>query len=62
MAMAPAPGRVVAFLEGGYDLDALTECVAATATTLAGSPASPDVPTSGGPGLEVVREVAARVR
>jgi acetoin utilization deacetylase AcuC-like enzyme len=62
MAMAPAPERVVAFLEGGYDLDALAASVEATVTTLAGSPTAPDAPTSGGPGLDVVREVAARRR
>ena len=30
LAFAPAPGRLVAFLEGGYDLDALRASVAAT--------------------------------
>jgi acetoin utilization deacetylase AcuC-like enzyme len=54
---APAPGRVIAFLEGGYDLDALTTSTAATigALTGAGRPAEP--PTSGGPGTDVVRRL-----
>ena len=62
VARVHAGGRVVSCLEGGYDLDALAASVEATVTTLAGSPTAPDAPTSGGPGLDVVREVAARRR
>jgi acetoin utilization deacetylase AcuC-like enzyme len=57
---APRPGRVVAFLEGGYDLAALRESATATVATLAG--AMPTLgPTSGGPGREVVA-VVTRIR
>jgi acetoin utilization deacetylase AcuC-like enzyme len=52
-ALAPA-GRLVAFLEGGYDLDALRDSVAATATALLGRPVRPEPPTAGGPGGTVV--------
>jgi acetoin utilization deacetylase AcuC-like enzyme len=55
--LAPAPGRVVAFLEGGYDLGALRASVAATAGVLAGADATisdDERPTSGGPGRDVV--------
>jgi acetoin utilization deacetylase AcuC-like enzyme len=55
MALAPAPGRVVVFLEGGYDLGALRDGVAATVRVLTGEPARPaEAPTSGGPGAAVV--------
>jgi acetoin utilization deacetylase AcuC-like enzyme len=64
-------GRTVMFLEGGYDLQALTHCAAATVAALAGS--TPDVrdrpdladelrPTSGGPGAAVVDGVSRRRR
>ena len=53
---APVPGRVVVFLEGGYDLVALRDSVAATVGTLAGTPIRPEPATSGGPGR---RSVAA---
>jgi acetoin utilization deacetylase AcuC-like enzyme len=55
---APAPGRYAAFLEGGYDLDALQRSVAATASAMAGVAADTEPPTSGGPGLETVALVA----
>lgn len=58
--LAPGPGRVVVFLEGGYDLHALRDGVAATASALLGQPARPEPPTSGGPGREMV-VAAARV-
>jgi acetoin utilization deacetylase AcuC-like enzyme len=54
---APAPGRLVAFLEGGYDLEALRASASATASVLAGGHAATgddERPTSGGPGREVV--------
>jgi acetoin utilization deacetylase AcuC-like enzyme len=47
-------GRVVAMLEGGYDLQALADCTAAALAALAGDVHEPEVPTSGGPGREVV--------
>ena len=62
-ALVPA-GRTVAFLEGGYDLAALTSSTTACVTALAGADAGlPDDerPTSGGPGREVPLAVA-RIR
>jgi acetoin utilization deacetylase AcuC-like enzyme len=54
-ALAPRPGRLVVFLEGGYDLTALRDGVAATLRTLVGEPAEPaEAPTAGGPGRTVV--------
>jgi len=58
---APAPGRVVALLEGGYDLDALGRSVTATVAALAGVDHDPEPATNGGPGREAV-EYAARVQ
>jgi acetoin utilization deacetylase AcuC-like enzyme len=52
-----APARTVLFLEGGYDLEALTASVAATCSTLAGEHHRPEPATSGGPGLEEVARV-----
>jgi acetoin utilization deacetylase AcuC-like enzyme len=54
LALGPA-GRTVAFLEGGYDLDALRDSVSATASGLIGETVQPEPPTGGGPGLTVVR-------
>jgi acetoin utilization deacetylase AcuC-like enzyme len=55
VALAPAPGRVVVFLEGGYDLTALTDCVASTLPVLLGAPSAPtEAPTAHGPGRQVV--------
>lgn len=51
--LAPA-GRCIAFLEGGYDLAALAACAGACVAALAGQRWSPEGPTSGGPGGEVV--------
>jgi len=68
---APRDGRLVLFLEGGYDLDALRVSVAASLGALVGADAggadvggadvggagvAPQPPTSGGPGAESVRE------
>jgi acetoin utilization deacetylase AcuC-like enzyme len=53
-------GRRVAFLEGGYDLEALALCVAATVSALAGEELRPETATYGGPGREVVEEVQRR--
>jgi acetoin utilization deacetylase AcuC-like enzyme len=51
---APGPARTVAFLEGGYDLDALRASTAATISAFAGIPAESERPTAGGPGREAV--------
>ena len=60
-ALAPVAGRVVVFLEGGYDLDALRDCVAATLPALLGQPAdASERETVDGPGQQVVD--AARER
>jgi acetoin utilization deacetylase AcuC-like enzyme len=48
-------GRTIAFLEGGYDLEALRDSVAATASALVAAPTRPEPATSGGPGRHVVR-------
>jgi acetoin utilization deacetylase AcuC-like enzyme len=51
---APAPGRLVLFLEGGYDLDALTTSVGASLAAVLDAPYRPEPATSGGPGAKVV--------
>jgi len=61
MSFAPRPGRVVAYLEGGYDLAALRRSAGATVAALAGRAWMPEPMTSGGPGREAVA-VAARLR
>jgi len=53
---APGPGRLALFLEGGYDLDALRASVSSTLGVLIGAPDAGGPPTSGGPGLEQVRQ------
>ena len=60
MALAPAAGRTIAFLEGGYDLDALTSSAAASVAALDGVDLRPEPPTTGGPGRDVV-EAARRI-
>jgi len=52
------PGRVVAFLEGGYDLDALERCTAATLAALAGHDHRPEPVTAGDRGRDVVAAAA----
>jgi acetoin utilization deacetylase AcuC-like enzyme len=57
---APRDGRVLAFLEGGYDLDALRSSVAAALSAWGGNDAfggDAEPPTSGGPGVEAIDEV-----
>ena len=49
-----APRRLVVFLEGGYDLDALRDCTAETVSTLLGSPDRVEPATANGPGRTVV--------
>jgi acetoin utilization deacetylase AcuC-like enzyme len=51
---APRPGRLVVFLEGGYDLGAVRASVSATFAALTGAGDSWEHPTSGGPGIEQV--------
>ncbi|MGH9188159.1 MAG: histone deacetylase family protein, partial [Acidimicrobiales bacterium] len=47
-------GRCIAFLEGGYDLEALARSAQACVSALAGAPERPEPATSGGPGRDVV--------
>jgi acetoin utilization deacetylase AcuC-like enzyme len=57
--LVPA-GRVVAFLEGGYDLDALAGSAAAFVGALVDEPFRPEASTSGGPGrgaLDAARRI-----
>lgn len=63
MALVP-PGRRIAFLEGGYDLDALAASSGACVAALAGESWVPrgEEPTSGGPGRSVVAAVSAHVQ
>jgi acetoin utilization deacetylase AcuC-like enzyme len=56
--LAPQRGRVVAYLEGGYDLDALARSSAATIASLAGESWRPEAASNGGPGREAVERVA----
>jgi len=55
---APRPGRLLAFLEGGYDLEALALSVGATASAWVGETYRPERPTSGGPGRDRVSALA----
>lgn len=54
-------GRTVVFLEGGYDLDAVRDCVAATLPVLVDEPSrATERPTTGGPGGDVVDAAVER--
>ena len=53
------PGRRIAFLEGGYDLEALADSAAAAVAALAGGTWRPEPATGGGPGSEVAAAAAA---
>ncbi|HUF33645.1 MAG TPA: histone deacetylase [Acidimicrobiales bacterium] len=53
LSFAP-PGRRIAFLEGGYDLQALADSAGAFAAALTGADHRPEAATSGGPGRHVV--------
>jgi len=55
---APAQRRIV-FLEGGYDLGALTETAAAVMCTLVDAPLDTETQTNGGPGAHVIDEAVA---
>ena len=56
-ALAPE-GRRIAFLEGGYDLDAVAASTGACVGALAGVDHRPEEPTSGGPGGDAVMAAA----
>ena len=47
-------GRRIAFLEGGYDLDALRDSTEAALGALAGERVHVEAPSGGGPGRDVV--------
>ena len=49
-----SPGRRIAFLEGGYDLDALGVSTAACVGAMIGETTEAEAPTQGGPGQHVV--------
>ena len=59
---APGPGRVVLFLEGGYDLGALRTSTAATIGALVGASSGSEPPTHGGPGPAYVQRLDAERR
>ncbi len=60
--LAPA-SRLIAFLEGGYDLAALRDSTAACLAALEGEIFSPEASTAGGPGYaEIAAAVATRRR
>ena len=61
MSLVPA-GHRLAFLEGGYDLEALARSAGACVAGLAGVSYRPEPSTSGGPGASVVEEVVAQRR
>ena len=58
MALVPA-GRRLAFLEGGYDLEALAASAGACVAGLGGVSFRPEPASSGGPGAEVVQAARA---
>ena len=59
--LGPGPGRLALFLEGGYDLRAVQDSVAASLAALMGLDYRPESATSGGPGMSAV-DVALRVQ
>jgi len=63
--LAPGPGRVALFLEGGYDLDAVRRSVAAAVSAVTGGGHRPEPASSGGPGsgvVDAVKELHRRAR
>ncbi len=60
MALVPE-SRVVMFLEGGYDLDALSRSAAACVAAMADADHNSEPQTSGGPGRDVVEEARHRL-
>jgi acetoin utilization deacetylase AcuC-like enzyme len=59
--LAP-PGRRIAFLEGGYDLDALAACTAACVAALAGETLRPEPASGAGPAGAHALEVVSAAR
>lgn len=57
LGLAPRSGRLILFLEGGYDLTALETCTTAVVATLAGVSSAPAAPSTGGAGAARVREL-----
>ncbi len=53
------PGRCIAFVEGGYDLDAIAASTTASVAALVGESRGVESPTSGGPGRDDVARIAA---
>lgn len=53
------PGRRIVFLEGGYDLEALTNSSAACLAALVGESHRPEAASNGGPGDQVIDAVLA---
>jgi acetoin utilization deacetylase AcuC-like enzyme len=51
-------GRRLVFLEGGYDLQALSDSTGATLATMVGESFRPEPATGGGPGHHIVDAVA----
>lgn len=60
LSIAP-PGRRIVFLEGGYDLAAVSETSAAVLSTIVGQQFETEAPTSGGPGHDQIDRVAAHL-
>ena len=54
MDCAPRAGRVVFFLEGGYDLRAVRTSIRATLSEALGAPHEDEAPSKGGPGADLV--------
>ncbi len=57
-----APGHRIAFLEGGYDLRALSMSTAACVAALAGEVLRPEAPTGRGPVGDLAEEIVRRAR
>jgi acetoin utilization deacetylase AcuC-like enzyme len=56
---APKPGRLVLFLEGGYDLEAVRSSTTATLGALEGASLPSESPTTGGPGRDQLVHLGA---
>jgi acetoin utilization deacetylase AcuC-like enzyme len=61
-AYTPAAGRLVFFLEGGYDFGALRASVSATLGAVLGDAGHPEATTTGGPGIDQVMAVTGARR
>jgi acetoin utilization deacetylase AcuC-like enzyme len=61
-AVVATAGRLLFFLEGGYDLDALRTSVGAVAATALGERWRPEAASTGGPGIGMVDAMGARHR